>query len=51
MRLGSGKPLLNPTIPGLAPVAERDSSVIQNVKPEELVSFHPCMYPAQLMTI
>ena len=43
IRLGSRKPQSNMTICSLAPAAELDSSLIQNVKPVELVSFRPCI--------
>jgi len=43
MRLCSGKPQSNPSIPCLVPATERDVSLSQNAKPVELVSFDPCI--------
>jgi len=50
MRLGSGKPQLNTSIPGLAPTTEPDSLLTQNGKPVELESFNPCISPPQRIT-
>jgi len=49
--LHSGKPLLNISISGLAPAADRNLSVIQNANAVELRSFLPCISPPQLITI
>jgi hypothetical protein len=43
MRLGLEKPQSNKFIPVLSPDAATDSSLIQEAKPVELVSFYPCM--------
>jgi len=43
VRLGSGKPQPDMTIPGLAPATELHSSLIRNGKPVELVGFYPCI--------
>jgi len=51
MRLGSQKPQSNTNIPGLVTPTEQDSSVIQNVKPVELVRRYPCIYPRKPITI
>jgi len=51
IRLGSGEPQSNMSIFGLPTAAKPHSSLIQNAKPVELVSFYPCIYPNQLITI
>jgi len=43
MSRGFGNPQSNTSIPSFAPAVETDSSIIQNVKPVELVSFFPCI--------
>jgi len=50
-RLESGKAQSNTSIPGLAPAAEPDSSLILNVKSVEHRIFCPCMMRPQLITI
>jgi len=43
MRLGSMKPHSNTSISGLEPTAERDMSPLVKAKPDEPVSFYPCI--------
>ena len=49
--LASGKPKSSTSISGLAPPAVIGSSLIQNAKPVELVSFDPCIQPPQLIIL
>jgi len=51
MRLGSGKPQSPKHIPSLPPDMERNSSVIQKMKPLEPVTLYPCTLPRKLITI
>jgi len=51
MRLGSGKPKSDTSIPSLAPATEVDSLPMLNAKPIEPVSIYPCIKPPQLITI
>ena len=43
IRLGSSKPLLNPSLSGLAAAVKPDLSPIDTAKPVEPVSFYPCI--------
>jgi len=45
MRLGSLKPRSNMSISGLEPAAEHNMSYMLKAKPDEPVSFYPCISP------
>jgi len=45
MRLGSMKPQLNTSIYGLPPPAQHDTSPLMTGKPDESISFYPCIEP------
>jgi len=49
--LRSWKPQSNMSLSSPAPTAKLDSSISQNVQPVDFVSFHPCMWSPQLITI
>jgi hypothetical protein len=51
IRLDSGKPPWNMSIPWFAPTTEQDSSLIHNAKAVELVRFKPCKWPPKLIII